>query len=89
MKHALAVDILRKNMCCFNCIPSCAMCIDIEKAIKTLQSKYDKEIPMKIRHPINMNGKIVTKISYCFRCGQIVKDMKYCASCGQRLSYFR
>jgi len=47
----------------------------------------EKQIPMKVKHPINADGQYNKLVTYCFSCGETVKDMKYCCNCGQKLDW--
>ena len=46
-----------------------------------------KQIPMKVRSPIDANGQYNKLVIYCYSCGKTVRDMKYCYNCGQRLDW--
>jgi len=52
-------------------------------AIDTLK----KQIPIKVRNPIDANGQYNKLVTYCYSCGKNVRDMKYCYNCGQRLDW--
>ena len=52
-------------------------------AIKALE----KQIPMNVKHPIDINGQYNKLVTYCYSCGRNIKDMKYCPNCGQRLGW--
>jgi len=52
-------------------------------AIKALK----KQIPLEVRHPIDMNCQENKLVTYCFSCGRNIKDMKYCPNCGQKLGW--
>jgi len=47
----------------------------------------EKQIPMKVRNPIDANGKYNKLVTYCYSCGETVKNMKHCCNCGQRLDW--
>lgn len=49
--------------------------------------EFKKGSPIKVRHPIDANGKLNTKVTYCYSCGQTVKNQKYCHNCGQKLNW--
>ena len=59
----------------------------IEKLFELAIVALKKQIPMKVKHPINMEGKYNTLVSYCLSCGTTVRDIKYCYSCGQKLDW--
>ena len=59
------------------------MVVFYDLAIKALE----KQIPMKVRHPIDADGQYNKLVTYCFSCGETFKDMKYCCNCGQRLDW--
>jgi len=59
----------------------------MEEFYNTAIIALEKQIPMKVKYPININGKCYELVTYCFSCGEKVKDMKYCCNCGQRLDW--
>lgn len=48
-------------------------------------SSCEKQIPMKVKHPINSDGEENKKVTYCYKCGTNVKNQLYCHNCGQKL----
>jgi len=65
---------------------------------KTISNKYvesydlaidalEKQMPMKVKYPINKDGEFNKLVTYCFSCGETIKDMKYCYNCGQMLDW--
>lgn len=46
-----------------------------------------RQIPLKVKHLINMNGKYDKTIKCCYSCGNIVSQVKYCNNCGRRLDW--
>ena len=69
-----------------------------KKSQKTVINKYveaydlaidalEKQIPMKVRHPIDADGQYNKLVTYCFSCGETIKDMKYCYNCGQKFNW--
>ena len=39
----------------------------------------------KVKHPIDSEGNLNKRHSYCCKCGAGVKNQKYCHGCGKRL----
>ena len=63
-------------------IPGCKKDVN-EEIIKALK----KQIPLEVKHPIDINGKYNKLVTYCYSCGNIIKNMKYCSNCGQKLKW--
>jgi hypothetical protein len=58
----------------------------IAKEIASLfEGYYEKET--EVKNPIDMNGEINKKVSYCFHCGTNVHKQKYCHGCGYKLNW--
>ena len=53
--------------------------------LRTAQEPVSNET--EVRHPIDSNGKVNYKISYCYYCGQHVKNQLYCQRCGSKLRW--
>ena len=46
---------------------------------------FNKEKSAEVRHPIDSEGNLNKKVTYCFHCGTNVKNQKYCHGCGSKL----
>lgn len=38
-----------------------------------------------VKHPLDADGKLNKKATYCYNCGTMVKNQKYCHGCGRLL----
>lgn len=54
----------------------------------TACGEYQKrvhELETEVKHPIDSEGKVNHRVSYCYACGANVKNQKYCQNCGRKL----
>lgn len=59
----------------------------MENFYDSVVKALEKQIPVNVRHPIDMNCQENKLVAYCYSCGKNVKDMKYCPNCGQKLGW--
>jgi len=56
---------------------------EIASLIEQKPDCYPKEAIVK--YPIDVNGEVNKKVSYCYHCGTNVHKQKYCHGCGYKL----
>jgi hypothetical protein len=47
--------------------------------------KAEEEKTSQVVHPLGMNCKPNTAVTYCYQCGKHVRNQEYCSSCGRKL----
>lgn len=60
-------------------------------AMHEYAQQFQKPLPIneaEVKHPIDVNGKINKKVTYCFHCGTNVIHQKYCHGCGSKLIWY-
>jgi len=62
--------------------------IELLEALKAIQVDADVIVKLaEVRHPIDAEGELNLRVTYCGNCGTNVRAQKYCSNCGSKLNW--
>jgi ribosomal protein L32 len=61
--------------------------IKIQEAMGIIKDALKRNEPMKPKHPVYNQHRLIGLISLCPNCGEEVRGDNYCPDCGQKLDW--